>query len=44
MIAILNYGVGNLFSISASLKAVGADVVVTDDKNVIENAVFTECS
>lgn len=38
MIAILNYGVGNLFSISASLKAVGADVVVTDDKNVIENA------
>lgn len=32
MIAIIDYGVGNLFSLSCSLKAVGADVVVTGNK------------
>ena len=38
MIAIIDYGVGNLFSLTSSLSAVGADVVVTSDKNVIESA------
>ena len=31
--AIIDYGVGNLFSLSCSLKAVGADVIVTGDKD-----------
>ena len=38
MIAIVDYGVGNLFSLSCSLKALGADVVVTGDKEIIEKA------
>jgi glutamine amidotransferase len=38
MIAIIDYGVGNLFSLSCSLKAVGADVIITGDKEVIEKA------
>lgn len=38
MIAIIDYGVGNLFSLSCSLKAVGADVVVTGDADVIRKA------
>ncbi len=38
MIAIVDYGVGNLFSLAHSLKKVGADSVVTGDKNVIESA------
>ena len=38
MIAIIDYGVGNLFSLTSSLSAVGADVVVTSDKSVIESA------
>lgn len=38
MIAIIDYGVGNLFSLSCSLKAVGADVIVTGDREVIEKA------
>ena len=29
MIAVVDYGVGNLFSLSSSLAAVGAQVVVT---------------
>ncbi len=33
MIAIIDYGVGNLFSLSCSLKAVGADVIVTGNKD-----------
>ena len=33
MMAIIDYGVGNLFSLSCSLKAVGADVIVTGDKD-----------
>ncbi len=32
MIAIIDYGVGNLFSLSCSLKAVGADVIITGSK------------
>ncbi|MBQ6374911.1 MAG: imidazole glycerol phosphate synthase subunit HisH [Clostridia bacterium] len=35
MIAIIDYGVGNLFSLSHSLTAVGADAVVTGDAEVI---------
>ena len=38
MIAIIDYGVGNLFSLSSSLKAVGADVVITGDPQVIKSA------
>ncbi len=38
MIAIIDYGVGNLFSLSCSLKAVGADVIVTGNKEDIEKA------
>lgn len=38
MIAIIDYGVGNLFSLSCSFKAVGADVVVTGDKEIIKSA------
>ncbi len=38
MIAILDYGVGNLFSLYSSFKKVGADTVVTKDKKTLENA------
>lgn len=38
MIAIIDYGVGNLFSLTSSFRAVGADVVVTGDKDVIASA------
>ena len=38
MIAIIDYGVGNLFSLSSSFKALGADVVVTGDAEVIKKA------
>lgn len=38
MIAIIDYGVGNLFSLSSSLKAVGADAVITGDKTLIKEA------
>ncbi len=38
MIAIIDYGVGNLFSLKSSLNKIGADSVVTSDKEVIENA------
>ena len=38
MIAIIDYGVGNLFSLSHSLSAVGAEVVVTGDAEVIARA------
>jgi len=38
MIAIIDYGVGNLFSLSCSLKAVGVDVVVTGEADVIRKA------
>lgn len=38
MIAIIDYGVGNLFSLNCSFKAVGADSVVTGDPQVIKNA------
>jgi len=38
MIAIIDYGVGNLFSLCSSLAAVGAPAAVTSDKNVIRRA------
>ena len=38
MIAIIDYGVGNLFSLSSSLRAIGADVVITSDPNIIRAA------
>lgn len=38
MIAIIDYGVGNLFSIKSSFGAVSADTVVTSDPKTIRNA------
>lgn len=38
MIAIIDYGVGNLFSLKSSFKAVGFDTVVTGDKDIIAKA------
>ena len=38
MIAIIDYGVGNLFSVCASLKKIGAEAIVTSKKEVIERA------
>ncbi len=38
MVAIVDYGVGNLFSLESSLRAVGAEVVVTSDKDVLMRA------
>ena len=38
MIAIVDYGVGNLFSLQSSLKKIGADAVVTGDAEVIGRA------
>ena len=38
MIAVVDYGVGNLFSLVSSLKAIGFDAVVTGDKGIIESA------
>lgn len=38
MIAIVDYGVGNLFSLKSSFSAIGAEAVVTSDKAEIENA------
>lgn len=35
MIAIIDYGVGNLFSLQCSLKKIGAEAVVTSDENII---------
>ena len=38
MIAIVDYGVGNLFSLKSSLKRIGAEAVVTGDAEVIRSA------
>ena len=35
MIVIIDYGVGNLFSLKSSLEHIGADVVISSDKDVI---------
>ncbi len=37
MIAIIDYGVGNLFSLQSSLKAIGEDAAVTADKELINS-------
>ncbi|MBO5373928.1 MAG: imidazole glycerol phosphate synthase subunit HisH [Clostridia bacterium] len=38
MIAVIDYGVGNLFSLSSSLESIGANSVVTSDKEIIKRA------
>ena len=38
MIAIIDYGVGNLFSLKSSFAAIGAEAVVTADRDVIKAA------
>ena len=38
MIAIIDYGVGNLFSLSSSLRSIGAEAVVTPDPDTIRRA------
>ena len=38
MIAITDYGVGNLFSIKSSLDTIGAESVITSDENVLIKA------
>ncbi|MBQ2729498.1 MAG: imidazole glycerol phosphate synthase subunit HisH [Clostridia bacterium] len=38
MLAIVDYGVGNLFSLKSSLQAIGADVCVTSDEEVLRKA------
>lgn len=38
MVAIIDYGVGNLFSLASSFSAIGADAVITSDPNVIRRA------
>ena len=38
MIAIIDYGVGNLFSLSSSFKSIGADIVVTSDPEILRSA------
>ena len=38
MIAIVDYGVGNLFSLCASLKKIGAEAIVTRDPEVLTKA------
>lgn len=38
MIAVIDYGVGNLFSLSCSLRSLELDAVVTADPNVIRKA------
>ena len=38
MIAVVDYGVGNLFSLKSSLASIGAEAVVSGDKAVIRSA------
>ena len=38
MIAIVDYGVGNLFSLKSSLVAIGANAVVTSDKQTLKDS------
>ncbi|MBO4898482.1 MAG: imidazole glycerol phosphate synthase subunit HisH [Clostridia bacterium] len=38
MLAIIDYGVGNIFSLSASLKTLGQDAVLTSDIKTIEQS------
>lgn len=38
MLAIVDYGVGNLFSLSSSLKYIGIDAIITGDAEIIRKA------
>ena len=38
MIAVIDYGVGNLFSLCSSLERIGAEAVITSDPDVIRKA------
>jgi len=38
MIAVIDYGVGNLFSLGCSLRYIGAEYVITDDKAAVDAA------
>lgn len=38
MIAVIDYGVGNLFSLCSSLRSIGADVTVSSDPELIRRA------
>ncbi len=38
MVAVIDYGVGNLFSLLSSLKAIGAEAVITNDVETIKKA------
>ena len=38
MVAVIDYGVGNLFSLLSSLKAIGAEAVITNDIETIKKA------
>ena len=38
MLAIVDYGVGNLFSLTCSLNAIGVEAVVTGDEAVLARA------
>ena len=38
MVTIVDYGVGNLFSLCSSFRAIGEDVVVTADHAVLQEA------
>ena len=38
MIAVVDYGVGNLFSLCSSLERIGADAIVTSDAEIIRKA------
>ena len=38
MVAIVDYGVGNLFSLTSSFHAIGAEVVVTSDPQILTKA------
>lgn len=38
MVAIVDYGVGNLFSLKSSLAAIGAETVVTADREILKSA------
>lgn len=38
MIAVIDYGVGNLFSVEKALNAAGGETVVTNDANIVKSA------
>ena len=38
MVAIVDYGVGNLFSLECSLNAIGAEVIITADPEILKKA------